>query len=287
MKYFFGIDTTDKTKESRMDGVTFISRRLPQSQQRALDDLRDKLAVMEKKARLPLALSILKTVGMLLAMLIFVSLLRSLGKVTFSQAYENAPWVFWSGGIGAAVWAVLALVDYLMGKRVKGTEEYQYIVGQVERILASTYDLLGVPQSAIPVDVLSMQYSCKDGKMKRATMRMTDYINLEMKVFADEEALYLADVETVYAVARTDLAVIRKVNKRVSIPGWNKPVAYNKGMFKEYKLTANKYGHIFMKPYYQLVIRRDGQEYALEFPPYELPTFQKLTGQQVVEGISA
>lgn len=285
MKYFFGFDITDTSREPVYDGNCFAARGLPQSQQRALDDCRTKLETLEKQAKLPLILRILKTVAMFVTMICIVSLLRA--EVTLFQAYENAPWVFWSGGIGAVVWALLAFMGYLTGKRVKDTEDYKFALRQVETVRANSLTMLGVPKSAVPVDVLSMHYTVKNGKIKRKTIGIADYANPEMQVFSDEENLYLADVEVCYAIPRASLAGIRKVDKRISVPGWNKPVAFNKGMFREYKLEANKYGQIFMKPYYQLVIRQEGEEMVLEFPPYELPTFRKLTGQREFDGISA
>ena len=45
---------------------------------------------------------------------------------------------------------------------------------------------------------------------------------------------------------------------------------------KELPRLSNQYGYS-VKPYYILELERDGEEYGIYFPSYELPTFESLT----------
>jgi hypothetical protein len=68
------------------------------------------------------------------------------------------------------------------------------------------------------------------------------------------------------------------VNKRTSVPTWNKDEEPRKGKYKQYKMTVNSYGNVFFKPYYILEIEKDNQTFGIYFPCYELSTIENLTG---------
>ena len=88
----------------------------------------------------------------------------------------------------------------------------------------------------------------------------------------------MANVESVYAFKRSELKTIKTVNKRISIPTWNKEEEPTAGAFKQYKLAVNNIGNIFFKPYHILEVEHNGETFGIYFPPYELATFEKLTG---------
>ena len=77
---------------------------------------------------------------------------------------------------------------------------------------------------------------------------------------------------------RAELKSIQTVKKRIAIPSWNKEEGPTEGEFKPYKMTVNDMDMVFFKPYYILVGERNGEEYGIYFPCYELAVFENLTG---------
>ena len=95
--------------------------------------------------------------------------------------------------------------------------------------------------------------------------------------------LCIADVNNVIGLPIEDMTGIYKINKRVSFLGWNKEESFNKAPYKQYKMTSNQFGMIFIKPHYSLRFSSFGEEYEILFPAYELETFTSLTGVEVKE----
>ena len=70
---------------------------------------------------------------------------------------------------------------------------------------------------------------------------------------------------------------IHTVKKHIRIAGWNKDEEFNKGMYKQYKLTTDNYGCVHCKQYHVLEINHQGESYGIYFPSYELPTLEECT----------
>lgn len=281
MKLFFGIDVTQNQEKTAFDGDVFTEQQVTQAQKKALDDNLENLHAMEEQAKLPLAFRIAKFAAMLLAVCGFVGILRA--DVSLQQAYKNAPWVFYGTAIAAVIWGLLAIWERQRTRKVAGAEENQLLIKRNQTIRDNAYSMLEVPVNAPLVDVLAARYQVKNDKVKIVNQGLEAYTNPEMRIFVKNGVLYLADLERKYAIPKEELVGIRKIDKRRWINSWNKETAYNEGVYKQYKMTTNNYGQIFFKPYYQLIIRHADQEYALEFPPYELEVFQILTGCKPAE----
>ena len=63
--------------------------------------------------------------------------------------------------------------------------------------------------------------------------------------------------------------------KKANMDEWNKDVPFNKGEYKQYKITSNDYGTIFCR-YYAMQISDVFGEYELFFPEYELAQFKAI-----------
>jgi hypothetical protein len=103
-------------------------------------------------------------------------------------------------------------------------------------------------------------------------------MNVSVKLYETNDALHIADLENVYSFAKSELKVITTVNKRISVPTWNKDEDPRSGSFKRYKMTVNNIGNVFFKPYYILEIEHESQIFGIYFPCYELEIFEHLTG---------
>ena len=112
---------------------------------------------------------------------------------------------------------------------------------------------------------------------------MFKYINIQFNFFIKNDMLCFADVETVYAIPLSYFKKIIKYNKRAMVNGWNKSEDFNKGEYKEYKITKNSYDNLFMKPYYSVQFEYEFQEYEFLIPPYEINHLNKLLNLDIVD----
>ena len=279
MKPIFGINLTENKQNDQFSGAGFLVQQPSAALTQALNSAARKAEDLSKQGKLPTPLRIVKTLCGFLAAMIAVGILRGLSGVTIRQAYENAGYLFWLGGACFLVWAVLWLIGKEKEKAVMGKEESGQTLSNFESICKAIYGELSVPEDAQEVDILSFYYKEKSGKIKPCEngIQMTTYLNPVFKAFADEENLYIANLEGKYAFPRACIQSIQTVKKHITMASWNKELACNEGIYKQYKVTRDNYGFVHCTQYCILEIEKDGETWGLYFPCYELPTFEELT----------
>lgn len=278
MKPFLGINCTRDKHNEQVNGSEFlaqaVSPALAQEREKILNDT----DTVEEKAKLPLGWRIVQFVTGAAAALIAIGILQALGEVSLSQGYQNAPALFWILGICLPIWGILKFLAHRKEKSTLAEGGTQQTLSQADGIVRAIYTELGVPEDAVNVDVLMFRYKEKDGQIKftEATMQMSTCFNPMFKLYADDENFYLTNVDGRYAFPLSSIRNLQKIDKRISIPSWNKDVPYNKGVYKPYKLTVNNIGIIFCKPYYILELEFKGESWGIYFPSYEPPAFEAI-----------
>ncbi len=276
MKPIFCVDTTFDKKNENFNGREFITRTVSQKKSEEYENKTELLEETIEKSEHPWWLQILKY----LSGLYFLIIASSCIKAGFGTALRNAPLLVLTGFLGGILWAILQFSSKIKEKRVLKEENADEQVSEILTDIASIHKELGVPEDTVDVDTLGFRYKIKNGKIipQWVGLQPTPYFNVELKMYATEEEIRFADVENVYSFAKSDIKAITTVNKRISVPSWNKEEDPRKGSFKPYKMTVNNAGCVFFKPYYILEIEREGQRYGIYFPCYELATVERLTG---------
>lgn len=285
MKPFYGIDRTVLKKSQYHEGDCFIAASLSGSAGDALTRAAEQTAEVEKRAKLPAPLNFIQKAAGILAALLFVGIIRGLRSVDITQAYANAPELFWTLGISAAIWAVLSLIGSSIQKKVKATEESCVVEKRLETAIDSAFRDLGVPPNAKDVDVVCLRHRWKNGKLKIHTqgMEMSAYSNESFKVFVHDGKLCLANLENRYEIDLKELRCLRSVRKPIIPTGWNKEEAPTEGFYKPYRLTVDQYQRIHMRSYGLLELEHEGESWAIWLPPYELNYISALTGLAITE----
>lgn len=285
MKPFYGIDRTTVKKNTLHEGDCFIAASVSSMAGGALEKAALESAAADNKAKLPLPLGCLQQGSGILALLMLGGLFRAMGTVGIQQAYANAPWVFWTLGVCAAVWLVLSVAGSAIRKKATATEEFGIAEKRLESAIDAAFRELGVPQNAKDVDVVCLRHKWKDGKLKIHTqgMETTAYSSEPFKVFVREGKLCLANLEHRYEIGLNELRCLRSVKKPIISEGWNKPEAPNEGFYKPYKLTVDNYQRIHMRSYGLLELEHEGEGWAIWLPPYELNYISALTGLNITE----
>ena len=275
MKPFLGIDlTTDKDNE-QCNGTEFLVQATSAALANALDASSEKAEKTIEAAKLPLLFRIIQFICGITALLIASGILKA--DASFAEGYRNAPWLYWTAGICAVIWLILWLLSKQKAKTVLETEESAQTLSHLESTARAIYQELSVPDDAIDIDVLFFFYKIKNGEIKPVEQAFVTYFNPEFKIFTDEENLYLANLEGKYAFPLSSIVKIHTVKKHIRIAGWNKEVKFNKGIYKQYKLTTDNYGCIHCKQYHILEIHHQGESYGIYFPCYELAALEECT----------
>jgi hypothetical protein len=274
MKSVFGFDVTEDKRSEKTYSELFLTKKPSEGTSSELDERVESFETTTSNAKLHPILGLLKWVGLFLVLIV----LRGLLEVGFEQAMRNAPLLMIAGILGGIVSAVLFIIGKIKKDRVYNEEDVGTQLDMLEVSAKRVFAELEVPESSIPTDILLFRFVVKDGecKAKEFGLSVTPYFNHEMRAYLKDYNLCLADVGGVYSFPLESLRRITTVKKRIILPEWNKEENYNKGIYKQYKIGSNQYG-VSVKPYYILELEKDGEEYGIYFPSYELPTFESLT----------
>lgn len=282
MKPFLGIDLTKDKKNEQRNGAAFLIAEPSPALTRALETSMERASGTIEQSKLPLPLRIVQWICGVVGALIVLGIFKSLGNegVSLAKAYQNASWLFWVAGICLPVWLILKILSMKKEKTVLERDENTHVFSNLDGVCRAIYADLLVPGDAKDVDLLSFYYKTKGSEIKvcEKAMQITPYSNPIFKVFADSENLYIAHLDGKYAFPLSSLRSIRTVKKHIRIPDWNKEEAYNKGIYKQYKLTKDDYNCIHCKRYHILEIDHNGELWGIYFPCYELPVFEAITG---------
>ena len=274
MKPFLGIDLTTDKKNEQVNGTEFLAQKPSAALTNTLEASSEKAEATLEKSKLPKALRIVQYICCFTGLLVGSSILRA--DVSLAEGYQNAPWAYWIAGICLPIWFVLWIWSKRRAKAVLEIDESTQTFSHLEGTASAIYQELSVPGDAKTIDVLSFFYKIKDGELKlqEKGLQIAQYFNPEFKIFTDKENLYLANLEGKYAFPLSSIVKIHTVKKHIRIAGWNKDEKYNKGIYKQFKLTTDNFGCIHCNQYHVLEITYQGDSYGIYIPCYVLPTLE-------------
>ena len=276
IKPFFCVDVTLDKNNLDVNGSEFVTSVLSKQKIEEYNHKRETLSQTIEKSQFPFWLQIVKLLSGSFCAIVLISTI----KVGFKTAWGNAPILDISAIFCGILWVVLQIASKKKEKVVLKEEDVDYQLEKINQDLVLMYNELGVPSDTIEIDILAFKYKLKNGEIRPYThaLQTTPYFNVVVKIYADDEQLHIVDIESVYSIKKTEIKSIITVNKRISVPTWNKDEEPRKRKYKQYKMTVDSYGNVFFKPYYILEIEKDNQTFGIYFPCYELSTIENLTG---------
>lgn len=281
MKPLFGIDLTENSKNHQINGKEFEVAKASEENSEKRERIKLLTKILERNAKLPRALEVIKKIARIIAIIVVVSTLRILADsdgVSLKQAFENASFIFYIGIASLGLWGILELVERIKRKKIVNSGAAKVLEGYSE-VENAIFSELGVPEGTKSTDILIFGYKMKDGEPvpKAAGANGIAFNNTRTMVYSDGANLCIVDVYRRFEIPLNSMRAIRTVNKRIALPGWKKDESFVSPAYKPYYITRNKYGVIFVKPYHILEFEIDGETWGLYFPCYELPTFEALT----------
>ena len=277
MKPFLGIDLTTDKKNEKFDGLEFLVMEPSEALTKSFEDSQGNAEETVKKANIPVLIRVFQYVSLFVVIVLGKSIAKN--TLPFSEAYQNAPWLYWGFGLSFLLCIGLWYLGKKRAENVLSTDESVQTFSRLEGVAASIYAELGVPAYAKNVDVLSFFYKNDNGeiKLKEKPMQMFKYINFEYKIFSDSENFYLVNCDGKFSFPLRDIVSVKKVKKHITFSSWNKEEKYNKGIYKEYKITEDKYGTMHGKGYVLIEVKRNGESFGIYLPDYELPVIEEIT----------
>jgi hypothetical protein len=287
MKPIFGIDITNDKLNERMHAEDFIAASANDETSRQLDESSNRAESTIKSAKLPTTVTVLQFVFLIVGGISILSFLNSISDVGFAAAYAASPLTFYVGIAGIAIFVAISVLATGKMKKVLESEDAKDVVNEIESLTEKIYKELDVPKNSFDVDVLLFNYvEHENGTItpKTSPLGLTPYINFELKAFKRNGKLCLADLTSRYDFELEKLSGITRVDKKISVPQWNKAEPHNSDKFKKFHLVKNNMDCIFFKPYYILEFINNDELYGIYFPCYELEAFERLTGLRYVAG---
>ena len=204
---------------------------------------------------------------------------------TLKEALTNAPYLFIIAIVSLLAYITITILGKKKLKKVLESDEFNSFNNNSETLLARLLNDLRIPHDSKQVDVLLYAYSLdKKNKEKNMTaLQMSKYINMELYLFKENDSVCLANLDEVVSIPLRDIKEIVKVNKKIDMMQWNKDEAYNKGRYKEYKITMNQYNIYFFKPYYSIRINDGNEEFEIIVPPYDIEFFNEILNLEIKE----
>lgn len=274
MKPFLGIDLTMNKKNEQINGQEFLIQTPSAALTTSFETSSDKVEERIELAQLPLLFRGVQAICGMVALISIAAILKA--DISFVEGYKNAPGLYWASGICAVVWLTLWIITRLKAKTVLETDESEQIFSHLDGAAEAIYRDLNVPADAKDVDLLMFYYKLKNDNIKvcEKGMQIAQYFNPEFKVFGDKDYLYFVNLEGKYAFPLSSIVKMHTIKKRIRIAGWNKEEQYNKGVYKQYKLTIDNYDCIHCKKYYILEINHNGESWGIFIPEYEWHVFE-------------
>lgn len=282
MKPFWGIDLTENSNNEDFNGEELLVDKPSDALKQIHTASVTQATATVQKANLPLAVRIIGWVCAAAAVILLGSIARLLKNdgTAFADIYQNSPWLFWGAGVSLIAWLVIRILEKQKAKTTLQSDDSVQTLSHLETSTQSVYAQMNVPADAFDVDILCFYYkSTEDGiKVWEKPMQLFSHFNCSLKIFKDEEYLYIGSMEGKYGIPLSSLGRIRTIQKKVRFSDWYKDVPFNSGIYKPYKMTKDQFGCIHCKPHYVLEFEHEGQLWGIYFPCYELPLFEELTG---------
>lgn len=271
MKNFFGIDCTEGSEPV---GSAFTVYKNPSGNDAEWETFESDYVQNEKKKDLPLPLEIIK----FLCLIGWVTALCAFVKADEAGALlHRSPWLLWMLTVCFALWLALSVCGKMRAKRT--SPEQAELNRRADALLRETRETLGIPETAIDLDVLGERFVMKDGVPKHKSLDgFNDYLNLDMWAFVRDGSLFLANTEQVWEIPLTSLRGTVRLKKRLGFAGWNKSTPYNEKPYKRFRITVNQFGTYFAHCVQVQIADARGCFFLL-LPEYEAEPFSALTAQ--------
>jgi hypothetical protein len=176
--------------------------------------------------------------------------------------------------VGILLYIALHIHGKNRAKAGAATPQAQALAAQRAQLEAAVRSSLGIPEDAVQVDILRRCWQPGD-EDRGGIIQLGDYGNHPRFAWVSDGKLHLSDSGECYAFALEELGIPVKVDIKLLLPRWNKPLPPTDAAFRGFKLTVGA-GGVYCRPFFEVAV--GSTEKVLRFPAYEMPVLLRLTG---------
>lgn len=272
MRYLFCVNEAEKDNSVQPPETVFLTQKIPDYLAKSLNRAGEEADRAASRHRLPNWLSVTKWLAFTLGMAMAAAVIRS--TVSLAQAYYNAPFIFWIGGIALVIAGVLALAEKEKARGLGSSEEEIAAKKRLSEAEAAVRNHLAVPGSMEKAEILVTAWHMTGDRTEFSGLA----VNPEIYLFRNDGELCLFDGEGVYSLPQEEMTGIRVVDEAIPLITWNKTEPPGGENFKRAGVVCRDKAVGSLRFFCALELSRGGQEYSLLFPAYELPVLTALTG---------
>ena len=273
MRPLFGVDITeDKENLKTAADLLYTEKRISPEKEKEIDDRTAYFDVIRKKMVLRPPLPMIKTIGG------YFAILSAIMTMTMGGAAKSTrPALLVIAFLGLAVWGGLTYLEKKTRLAVLSSPDLASYTADMKKLVESAYEDLEVPAYAYDTDIILHRYQMKDGKAvpKAPALAPTAFFNAPTKVFKSGDNLSISDTATRYDIPLSEIKGITRVDKRMTLPSWNKDVSPRSPEYEKYGLKIGN-NMLTMKYHYIIDIKHGNDEYGILIPSYEIETFKFL-----------
>lgn len=271
IQYIFGRNITKGSKTDTTDWEKYRIAELPETLSDNLEKAEEAEQRAVRRGKLPTALSVVKYICLFVGVVCASGILGA--KVSFAQAYRNAPHFFWIAGVCLLAGGLLWLIGRSREKHLNEKKSIQAARKAMREAENGADAYLSVPKDAKEADVLLVEYSVNNGKpVCKGPAEL-----VALRLYCRDNALCLADRKAVYAIGQSKLNAIRLVERTTALLNWNKEDDPSQSKYQKSGLFVKRQT-LGLGFYCALEWADDNERWQLLFPAYELPKFTALTG---------
>lgn len=274
MKEFFAVNLTTASSESS----TVVERSLSKELEQKQTEYTEKMQAYEKKADLPMWLSVVNVVITAMGFILLMAFFSALTQVEKAEEIRLGTWIMFACGIvflGAGIFFNVYKKQRV--KKVAKDKDYIQLIKDGETLYKQSQDNLKIPANAKNIDVFLYVYQTKNGKEVPAN-KLFNYLNTSVKVFNEGSKVMVADMQVVFGLEKSWFKSYEVIQKTLTFNRWNKPESSVSKTYQEYKIKVNGSGVFYVKNAVRVLLEKNGETFAIVIPPYDADDFLRLAG---------
>ena len=281
MKPFFCTDITVDKNNKEINGTEFIKKSISEEKRAEMDARADELQRMINTARTPSWMVTLRSIAGFGSLVMAMNLIKVVLEKGFSALFaadQITGTLIFLGAV--AIWFYMDREGKARARKMENDPAIKNKSNELEIEIAMMMHEMGVPASARSTDVLVFNYKVKDGEVQPVSPLMLPsvFMNFECKAYIEGDAVYLADSDSVYSFEKSDIKMLRKVDKSITVYSWNKQADPTDPKYGAFGLSVNKMGMVTAPCYYILEVEHCGETFGLYLPAYEAEMLRDLLG---------
>ena len=281
MKPFFCTDITVDKNNKEINGTEFIKKSISEEKRAEMDARADELQRMINTARTPSWMVTLRSIAGFGSLVMAMNLIKVVLEKGFSALFAADQITGTLICLGAvAIWLYMDREGKARARKMENDPAIKNKSNELEIEIAMMMHEMGVPASAKSTDVLVFNYKVKDGEVQPVSPMMLPsvFMNFECKAYTEGDTVYLADSDSVYSFEKSDIKMLRKVDKSITVYSWNKQAEPTDPKYSAFGLSVNKMGMVTAPCYYILEVEHCGETFGLYLPAYEAEMLRDLLG---------